>query len=100
MSKAILVIDMPSNCKECQFRVAKHYNLYEYDFWCEVNNEMFKGLKKDFTPKNFKCPLKPMPEKKHNNGGYRVIDGTEWFYDSEHDDGWNDCLDEILGEEE
>lgn len=43
--------------------------------------------------------LKPMPEKKHNNGGYRVIDGTEWFYDSEHDDGWNACIDEILGEE-
>ena len=49
---------------------------------------MFKGLKKDFTPKNFKCPLKPLPEKKDD---LRYLDS--------YAKGYNDCIDEILGEE-
>lgn len=96
MSKAILVIDMPKHCKDCQFRVAKHYNQYEYDFWCEANNEMFKGLKKDFTPKNFKCPLKPLPQKKKLDEDLFLSNNFNFQY--ARFNGYNECLDEILGE--
>lgn len=90
--KAILVIDMPSDCAECQFCGFGGINLEKYV--CSLTREHSEG------PHIVGCPLKPLPQKKHNNGGYRVIDGTKWFYDSEHDDGWNACLDEILGAED
>ena len=95
MSKAILVLDeMPENCMECPLRFKDGDTDDWFRFRCHMST--------DQIPKEGKlnnCLLKPLPEKKHNNGGYRVIDGIEWFYDSEHDDGWNDCIDEILGEE-
>lgn len=90
MSKAILVLnEMPKSCEKCP--------VFNSDFYtCQlVFGELYEEARKGIRHEN--CPLKPMPEKKHNNGGYRVIDGMERFYDSEHDDGWNDCLDEILG---
>ena len=90
MSKAILVMDMPKTCNEC--KLANE----DYDV-CQATQKSISYNERGY---GIQCPLKPLPEKKHNNGGYRVIDGTEWFYDSEHDDGWNDCLDEILRGEE
>ena len=92
--KAILIIDMPYSCDDCDmFYVDKYYHCYR----CKAKYDQSLG---DESVRQKWCPLKPLPEKKHNNGGYRVIDGTEWFYDSEHDDGWNECIDEILGENE
>lgn len=99
MSKAILILDeMPESCNECPLKVLDA-DLYYTTYACKnVNCETDDILKT--TKYEMYCPLKPMPEKKHNNGGYRVIDGTEWFYDSEHDDGWNDCIDVILGDKD
>ena len=85
-SISILVFDeMPNSCAECDV-ICTGYTEKEYSE---------KGIKRPSW-----CPLRPLPQKKHKNGGSRVIDGVEWYYDSEHDDGWNDCLDEILGETE
>ena len=87
--KAILVVDMPSSCSRCII-------FDDNQLLCcgsKVNYKESQAMRAST------CPLKPLPEKKHNNGGYRVIDGTEWFYDSENDDGWNDCIDKLLGED-
>lgn len=84
--KAILVIDMPSNCKECRF-------------FQEVREEDPLGFCKDYKcffgcshvgcfierPKD--CPLRAAPEPE-----------LIWFEDA--DDwarGYNTCLDEIFG---
>jgi len=70
--KAILVIDMPSNCKDCNKLVRKGCLKGDY--------------RKEQRPKV--CPLKPLPQK------------IEGYIDYEYGDGWNACIDEILGEEE
>ena len=74
--KALLVIDMPKDCIECETH-------------CE-----FCHLTGNCRPP--KCPLKPMPFKKE---GYQT-GGTLWNGDpevrfNEYALGWNACLDEL-----
>ena len=90
MSKAFLVVDMPSNCKECRF-------------FQEVREEDPLGFCKDYKcffgcshvgcfierPKD--CPLRRQPERE-----------LVW-YDDENGywaRGYNWCLDEIFGKPE
>lgn len=78
MSKAILVIDMPSCCREC-FALDDHYDYPE----CLITKEQ-RGY--NFNTKLGRmigCPLKPIPEKLESYGG-------------SYEDGYNDCLDNIL----
>ena len=78
MDKAIIVIDMPDNCMKCDFSNA----FGECNYVGNVGEAFEQGLR------YIKCPLKPMPNYKLNtipNGAYAR--------------GWDDCIDEILGEE-
>ena len=98
--KAILVIDMPNCCAECPLMLWDAKSEY-YGACCptlkEVNcvadsykeNEN-KGIKPDW------CPLKPMPEK--SGLVHQDVDG--WWKLSEYSRGWNECIDEIMGEVE
>ena len=83
--KAILVIDlMPKTCKEC-----KYYD----DFFCHIE----KCCPEDDLGEDGKaiwCPLKPMPNKREVN----MTKQNE--YEVAVNEGWNACLDEILGETE
>lgn len=82
--KAILVIDMPSSCSMCKA-----------DKICKVWNEeqiKFKG----YNDRLDACPLKPMPEKLEDGYGEKYRRAVYWHYE----DGWNECIDEILGETE
>lgn len=93
MSKAILIFDSYETLK-------RHYGeevLVYINIPVKSEDGKIKGYQYHSTEN---AVLKPMPEKTHKNGGCRVIDGKEWWYDSEHDDGWNECIDEILGGEE
>ena len=60
MDKAILVIDMPSSCKECKIRCDD-----EYSNWCPYDNPepngVFQYVDKGIKPEW--CPLKKLPEK-------------------------------------
>ena len=76
MSKAILVIDMPECCKNCMCYVLGAKNNF-----CEVTRLVIF----DNTTKPSWCPLKPVPDKV----GVFI---DEWA------DGYNACLEEILGE--
>ena len=77
MDKAILVIDMPDDCFECNFCV----ELSAQDRCVAAGKRIFTMKKPDW------CPLKPAPE-------YCVYFGG----DDDYADGYNDCLSEIIGE--
>jgi hypothetical protein len=86
MSKAILVIDMPKSCKECNIQYED-----EYSYWCPCNHvkenttdiydHVINLTKPDW------CPLKELPEK------YDIRDSN-----FEYESGYNACIDKILEE--
>lgn len=80
MSKAILVLDMPENCKNCMCYVLGAKNNF-----CERTR--FAIL--DNTTKPDWCPLKEIPEFKLLKVPYEVD------YQS-YRRGFDDCLDEIM----
>lgn len=88
MSKAVLVMDMPSGCIKCP--------LYDYvTSSCFLTNKFPNNISDDFKPDW--CPLKPMPEKKVLSGDVADIQkmGKELI-----DIGYNACIDELLKREE
>lgn len=85
MNKAILILDeMPQYCAECIFCFDKHH--HEGSFCDLLNEPVFPFVRYK------SCPLKELPEK-------QVRDYPEYDrYITGWDDGWDACLDEILGE--
>ena len=96
MSKAILILDMPSCCRECSIMFAD-----DYSYWCPVHvmdeqTDVFGYMSSNTRP-NW-CPLKEFPEKHEVCGEftYEQMWGADEKWAFEH--GWNACLKEILGE--
>lgn len=91
-TKAIVVVDMPRHCAECQCC---------YGFICfPLAREM--GMWAIHHGKPVDCPLKPIPSKK-----VPIFDSNNASYDEEYEkrimyeiDGYNRCIDEIMGETE
>lgn len=81
--KAILVLEMPSSCDKCRF----HLNYPKAMHYCYIKQEAFDEDKPDW------CPLKPVIEKKDRN---KVVGD----YLRGRCDGYNACIDEILGDKE
>ena len=77
--KAILVIDMPQNCEECEL------GCYRF------NTLDLKTLPND-------CPLRPMPLKRETQVEWQGIGGVTTHEPSEYDKGWNDCVELLEGE--
>lgn len=93
--KAILVIDMPKNCEDCQLRERDMEGVY-----CSIRDE--KGYIKKHKGIPSWCPLKPMPMKRRSMVNWLHEDtqtAISTHEVSEYDKGWNDCLDTLLGEE-
>ncbi len=90
MNKTILVLnEMPSSCVECPCRTKNLKDEY-------VCNCLYEDNKLNLYHMMHKrpqwCPLKELPEK-------QVRDYPEYDrYVTGWDDGWDACLDEILGE--
>lgn len=87
-TKAVLVIDMPRSCMECNIRFRDEYSdfcpVHVIDEQPDVYDYMMKFTKPDW------CPLKPMPKKLYI-GIDGIMDCTNDFpY------GWNACINEIL----
>lgn len=81
--KAILVLDeMPSACKECNF--------HQYGI-CHAVRKCITGTPKELKSKPNWCPLKLMPEKKETPDNILGV-----FMNI----GRNACIDEILGDKE
>lgn len=90
--KAILVIDMPKECWDCPLHRSS---------WDEDNEEIMicrgKYMESHYGERPDWCPLKPLPEKKHKiTNDYESIKSFNTYF--LYRDGWNDCIDEILGE--
>ena len=89
MAKAVLVMDMPEDCKQCVFcRGLNACKLKKYlvrDKICTVytvDKQIMEGGKPDW------CPLRELPEKS---------DHPEHCDNGRFDAGWNGCLDAIEG---
>ena len=91
--KAILVVEMPSNCGECSICASWQESAFSTrEYWCPSmdNKDVEPNKKPDW------CPLKPMPEKMQVCGKYPQPDGIVPSYKI----GYNACIDEILGDKE
>lgn len=83
MSKAILVMDMPESCAWCPLgRLFGTAGAVE----CNAANKINRNC--ESVPDW--CPLRPLPEKIHNDNGYDE-------YSDGYDAGWNACIDAIGG---
>lgn len=89
--KAILVMDMPDCCYDCEFcRFNGGYVHGYYGRYCLLTGEDVQNNNFDIiTSRHKTCPLKPMPER---------IPTNEYGYMTPYGSVWNDCIDEILGE--
>lgn len=87
MSKAILVMDMPDSCIECPCRTRNREEVNICNCLYENNKLAVYNLMHERPDW---CPLKPVPEKQ--------IYYTFNDYDNASMDGWNECIDVILGE--
>ncbi len=79
--KAILVLEMPENCFKCKLQD-----------W--ANCRIVKGCHTGDTRPDW-CPLKPMPERKGLLKQLPMYDT-----DTHYEQGYNACIDEILGDKE
>lgn len=86
--KAILVIDMPESCYECQFQGMGGRDLElltcSLNHWCVDNPNERPSW----------CPLRPLPSK-------RKIPFTKTFgtpFNKGKAKGWNDCIDAIISD--
>lgn len=86
MSKAVLVMDMPKSCDECNFID----ELYHY-----CNIPWFGKDVSDYVAcRHEDCPLRPMPEKREEHPAEYYEFGTLGVA---YVSGYNNCIDEILG---
>lgn len=83
MSKAILVMDMPSSCEKCDLQNFGR---------CQKTKKSIVGTPSDLKSKPDWCPLKPMLNKKSVIRKLPMYD-TDLHYEQ----GYNACIDEILG---
>lgn len=90
MSKAVLVIDMPDSCRECDFQ-ANNVRDNPICILCTEScaetyftKDEYKRINTDLGEKPKWCPLKPLPEKMLKTGEGYVA-------------GWNAAIDAIGG---
>lgn len=86
--KAILVIDMPSKCEECNF--------HQYGI-CHAVRKCIVGTPKGLKEKPDWCPLKPMPSK---IGMEEALKMPRNGCIADVISSYNACIDEILGDKE
>ena len=84
--KAVLVMDMPECCDK-YFMLDDNGDYPTCRFTQESRGYNFRTRERKMD----RCPLKPVPEK---------LDGEDSikFQWGDYEDGWNDCIDMIIGE--
>lgn len=88
MNKSILVIDTPMSCEDCE--------LCTNGYICLRLGEVDESVENGTI--DLRCPLKPMPQKLSIESGSitnTFKDSTKYMHI-----GYNDCIDELLGEQE
>lgn len=95
--KAILVVELPNNCYDCQYC---RFDARRYNFrGCVLTDTEVQDGTIDIRKETHSCcPFKQMPDKKEDTYAYWIARGCN---DAEsYINGWNDCIDEITGETE
>ena len=95
-NKSVLLIDTPKCCSECDIMFTD-----EYSNWCPYKSAKTDVYDYIHIHKNTKpdwCPLSPVPSYKDVTQYIQRGDGKSMIHMvmSAHDQGFNDCLDEIL----
>lgn len=94
MSKGIIVVDMPENCRNVKAKNGEGGCQYGGIICMLTGKDVMKhnwnGEKPDW------CPIKPMPEKKSPMEQTVSPIITEQY--EPYDRGWNECIDEIFKE--
>lgn len=97
--KAILVIDMPNNCYDCQYC---RFDARKYNFrGCVLTDTDVQDGTIDICKEVHSCcPLKPMPLKRETHVYWKSVGiGSIPTHEiSDYDKGWNDCVDFLEGE--
>lgn len=88
MAKAVLVMDMPENCADCQLADDDPSGLY-----CPLADDYYDGTDSTEDKASW-CPLRELPEKKETVHPQECYDNSYWT--DEMKAGFNACLDEIL----
>lgn len=98
MSKAVLVMDMPSSCFECDFQ-AMNVRDNPICILCTEScveqfktKDEYKRIDTDLRTRPDWCPLNPIPSKKDKP---TKSESVACF-----NSGYNACIDELLGEKE
>ena len=86
--KVILVIDEPENCEKCRVINSYYDNEYGWQTYCGADNHRIREKNKKYF-----CPLRPIPKKKKTD-----ILSYRGLAEQYRREGWNECIDEILGE--
>ena len=89
MAKGIIVVDIPKTCWECPCYMEGYLNGSSGGDWCKVTGEEIYSY---IAKRN--CPIKELPRKLEKD---EVSLGRVSRY-AKFEDGWNACIDEILGE--
>ena len=84
MDKSIIMFDTPDSCGECFCQ--KGYTVYGYA------SGLTNRMNKDAHCRPGWCPLIPLPER-------HIASKTATGYEIGYEDGWNECLEKIVGGE-
>ena len=95
MSKAILIVDIPKSCDDCQLKVLES-DLFYTTYACQNATCETEDILKT-TKYEMNCPLKPLPKIKQKIKELPQYTKEYEAYCKGEVDGWNLCLDEILG---
>ena len=89
MAKAVLVMDMPESCADCQLADDDPSGLY-----CPPADDYYDGSDSSEDRASF-CPLRELPEKKDTLTTLECHSNGKWTEGMKA--GWNACLDAIEG---
>ncbi|MGN0348222.1 MAG: hypothetical protein ACI4DR_01665 [Roseburia sp.] len=97
MSKVIAIIENPDNCQSCVFGVCK-YSLplseHTKGYYCQLlqpEERVVQDFDYDADVHLDNCPLRQVPEKREADPA--IDNDIDWGLA----EGWNDCIDEIVG---
>lgn len=94
MNKAVLVMDMPESCEECNFLYFNGDNCKDS---CQAY-EVAKPVDSDTYEKPDWCPLRELPERMEICGTYNAEYYAKGGLMPSYKLGWNKCLDAIEGD--
>lgn len=89
--KTILVIDKPEDCHQCPLFYVEGDGYYGY-YACVHKDIVYQDVGDYEQPKH--CILKPLPQSINP-----YMKENSDYLDRQYINGWNDCLDEIIGGE-